>query len=178
MALSIIGVNDQVKSEIASNLWDEAGQGNIQRFHTTLFIKLMNSMGLTYQRNQIIQNMIWEGIAGINLFSYLSFYPFNKMKYFGLLAATEMLDPSHYHKLIQGINRIVDDKKIDISYYTEHETIDVVHADGWLRKVVIPELDKRPAMTREFWLGFYMRLNSAKQYYDQLLNVFATQKAA
>ncbi|RDI44839.1 iron-containing redox enzyme family protein [Aquicella lusitana] len=177
LALSIIGVPDQAKSEIAANLWDEAGRGNIQQFHTTLFKKLMEDLGLRYDRQNIIENMTWEGLAGINLFSYFSIYPFNKMKYFGLLAATEMLDPPHYHKLIKAINRIFN-QKIDHTYYVEHEIIDIEHADGWLQKVILPELNKNPHKTRDFWLGFYLRLESAEKYYNSLLSSFMTKQAA
>lgn len=178
LALAIIGVGDQAKSEIAANLWDEAGRGKIDKFHTVLFENFMNDLGLKYNRDDVISNMSWSGIAGINLFSYFSVYPFNKMKYFGMLAATEMLDPAHYNKLINGINRILIKNKIDHSYYTEHEQIDVEHASGWLNNVVIPELSKNPEKTQDFWLGFYMRLNSAKCYYDDLFCLLTIKKAA
>ena len=178
LALSIVGVSDQAKSEIISNLWDEAGRGNIQLFHTTLFRKLMEGLELKYKRDNIIESMCWEGLAGINLFSYFSLYAYNKTKYFGLLAATEMLDPPHYNKLIKGLSKLIHAHKIDCSYYVEHETIDVEHARGWLEKVIIPKLAQNPHKNQDFWLGFYMRLDSAKRYYDRLLDLFLTQQAA
>lgn len=178
LALSIIGVSNKAKAEIARNLWDEAGRGKVEKFHTVLFNKFMDDLELHYDRQHIIENMAWEGVAGINLFNYLSMYSFNKMKYFGMLAATEMLDPLHYGKLIQGIKRLYKNEKIDFSYYTEHESIDIEHAKGWLANVVIPELAIKPEKTQEFWLGFYMRLNSAKQYYDFFLNQFQMKRAA
>lgn len=178
LALSIIGVSDQAKSEIAENLWDEAGHGNIKMFHTSLFKNLMRDLGLSYNRNKIIETTTWEGLAGINLFSYFAIYPYNKVKYLGLMSATEMLDPIHYHKLIKGISRITNKEKIDTRYYREHELIDIKHGTGWLEKVVFPELTKKPEKLTEFWLGFYMRLNSVKKYYDKLLKLFTQQQAA
>jgi len=178
LVLSVIGVSDQAKLEIMNNLWDEAGRGSIQGFHTTQFKKLMLGLGLKYRREMIIENMPWEGLAGINLFSYLSLYSSNKMKYFGLLAATEMLDPPHYHRLIRGMSRFQQHIKFDTTYYTEHEKIDVEHANGWLNKVILPELLKRPHKTPEFWLGFYLRLDSAQRYYDKLLELFMAKQAA
>ncbi len=178
LALALIGVSDQTRAEIMANLWDEAGQGNIQRFHTVLFRKLLRDLDLTYRRDMVIANMSWQGLAGINLFSYLARYPFNKIKYFGLLAATEMLDPDHYIKFMQGMNRVFKDKKIDCTYYLEHQTIDIQHANGWLKNVVIPELAKNPNKIADFWLGFYMRLDSVHRYYDYLLNYFLTRQAA
>lgn len=178
LALSIIGVSDRAKSEIIMNLWDEAGQGSIQKFHTTMFRKLLSELGIKYNRNEIIARMPWEGIAGINLFNYLSLYPFNKMTYFGFLAATEMLDPPHYSKLLKGITRIQGDQTLDSIYYEEHEKIDIIHASSWLQKIILPELAKKPYKANEFWLGFYLRLDSTKRYYDHIFNNLATKKAA
>lgn len=178
LSLSIVGVSDNAKSEIISNLWDEAGRGDIQKFHTVLFSNFMRDLGLKYDRKDIIANMSWQGIAGINLFNYLASYSFNKIKYFGMLAATEMLDPYHYGKLIQGISLLFKSESVNYDYYIEHEVVDVQHANSWLNNIIIPELSKKPHKTEDFWLGFYMRLNSAKQYYDHLLKLFTIQYAA
>lgn len=178
LALALVGASDLAKGEIAANLWDEAGHGDLKKFHTTLFGNLVSDLGLKYQRAAVLKDLSWEALAGLNLFSYCSIYSYNKMMYYGLLAATEMLDPPHYGKLIQGIRRIFKDQKIDHSYYLEHEQIDVEHARGWLRKIILPELEADPQKTRDFWLGFYLRLDSAKRYYDRLLQLVIAQNAA
>jgi len=178
LLFSMIGASDQARSEIIANLWDEAGRGNVDQFHTTLFKSIMSTLGLTYKRDQIIETMTWEGLAGINLFSYLACYPHNKMKYYGLLAATEMLDPLHYHQLIKGFSRIDDQHILNYDYYREHEIIDVDHANGWLNKVILPELNLRPDKITEFWLGYYLRLDSALRYFDRLLHIFTAKQAA
>lgn len=178
LALALIGVSDQTRAEIMTNLWDEAGKGEVDGFHTNLFKQLMADLNLTYNREDITQAMSWQGLAGINLFSYLALYPANKMHYFGLFAATEMLDPLHYSQLLVGLKRVFSQEKINLSYYTEHETLDVEHANGWLHAVILPELKRHPEKTHEFWLGFYLRLDSVKRYYDQLLQSFIHQQAA
>jgi len=178
LTLALVGASDGAKAEIAANLWDEAGRGDLKKFHTTLFANLIKDLGLSYQRGKILKELSWEALAGINLFNYCSLYSYNKMIYFGLLAATEMLDPPHYQKLIQGMKRLFKETRIDQSYYLEHEKIDIDHANGWLRKVIIPELENNPHKTHEFWLGFYLRLDSAKRYYDRLLQLLTTKKAA
>lgn len=178
LLFAAIGAGDEAKAEIMANLWDEAGRGDIKRYHTTLFKDCMHSLGLQYDRNKTIAAMSWEGLAGINLFSHCALYSVNKMKYFGLLAATEMLDPAHYKKLINGIARITKHTPFTPTYYTEHETIDVEHASGWMQKVVIPELQKHPEKTQDFWLGFYMRLDSALRYYDSVYAALMMKNAA
>src|SRR3990167_5308253 len=178
LVLAVIGASDEAKAEIVTNIWDEAGRSDIRKFHTNLFKRLLFDMGLQYNRDECIATMSWEGLAGINLFSYLAIYSFNKMKFFGLLAATELLDPPHYHQLNKGLIRLFPKKNVNRIYYVEHETLDVEHADGWLNRVILPELARRPHKTRDFWLGFYLRLNSVKKYYDQLLTTFMVKQAA
>src|SRR3990167_1295911 len=178
LALSIIGTSAEAKAKIITNLWDEAGRSDVERFHTTLFKKLLIELNLQYQRDDIIAAMSWEGLAGINLFSYLAIYPYNKTKYFGLLAATELLDPLHYHQLNKGLIRLFPRKNINRSYYVEHESLDVEHGAGWLNRVIFPQLSLQPEKTQDFWLGFYLRLDSVKKYYDQLLSMFILKQAA
>ena len=178
LAFALPGTRGQMKSEIARNLWDEAGKGEEALFHTTLFERLMHDLELKYDREAILSRLSWEALAGINLFNRLASYPVNKMKYFGLLAATELLDPLHYTKFIQGLSRVFRNKSVDYRYYSEHETIDVLHAQGWLEKVIFPTLLKNPEKTKDFWIGFYLRLDSAKRYYDQLFDLISNQSIA
>lgn len=178
LALALVGASDFAKAEISANLWDEAGRGVLDQFHTRLFGKLFKDLNLSYERQAIARDLPWEALSGINLFSYCAIYSYNKMIYYGLLAATEMLDPPHYTKLIRGLRRVFSKQAIDYSYYLEHERIDVEHANGWLRKVVLPELETDPQKTRDFWLGFYLRLDSVKRYYDRLLQLLTLKMAA
>lgn len=177
LALSLVGSSEKSKCEIVKNLWDEAGRGDVSQSHTNLFKRILKDLEIDYNRNNIITNMPWEALAGINLFTYLSYHPHQKMKYFGLLAATEMLDPFHYNKLITGINRLYPKNNINYIYYSEHESVDVLHAKNWLQKIILPELIKCPYKTKEFWLGFYMRLDSTLKYYNRLFKNFTEKRS-
>lgn len=61
LAYSVIGVSEQAKLEIMCNMWDEAGRGCMQLFHTMKFKKLMKGLGLKYNRERMIENLTWEG---------------------------------------------------------------------------------------------------------------------
>lgn len=178
LALAIVGVSDRIRLEILNNLWDEAGRGSIENFHTTLFERLMNHCGLLYNRDRVIAQMSWEGLAGLNVFSHLALYSHHKMKYFGLLAATEMLDPPHYVQLLRGITHATAKVALDFELYQKQTTLNGEHAKRWLRNVVLPELMRCPDNTIDFWMGFYLRLDSAERYYDNMLQFLLTQKAA
>jgi len=168
LTLTLIEVSDLAKAEMTSK----------HKFHTHLFGNWMNDLDLPYQRESILRALSWQALAVINLFGYCSIYSDKKMIYFGLLAATEMLDPPHYKKLIQGMKRLFKTNRIDHSDYLEQEAADIDQANTWLRKVILPELEADPQKTGEFWLGFYLRLDSAKRYYDQLLQRLTTKQVA
>lgn len=178
LALSVVGVSSRARNEIMRNLWDESGRGSVKHHHTNQFLSVLNSLGIEYNRQQVTEKMTWEALAGINLFSYLSRYPAQKMKYFGLLAATELLDPPHYSRLLRGLRRHQAKQKIDLTYYLEHESLDVAHGSSWLSKVILPELAAKPALIEDFWIGFYLRLDSVQRYYDCLLSQFVRSHAA
>lgn len=178
LALSVVGVPDLARSEIMQNLWDESGRGCIKHYHTNQFKAVLKSLGIEYDRKKVVDKMTWEALAGINLFSYLSRHPAQKMKYFGLMAATELLDPPHYSRLLRGLRRYQGKQKIDLTYYLEHETLDIVHGSSWLSKVILPMLSKSPELLEDFWIGFYLRLDSVQRYYDCLLTQFVKTHAA
>lgn len=178
LVFAMVGVAEPLRLEIVKNVWDEAGRGCLQQFHTIQFRKLLGRLGIYYDRADIIRQMPWEGVAGINLFSYMSLYSHHKIKYFGVLAATEMLDPPHYQQLLTGFTRLRLSTEIKPDYYQEHAEIDIQHASSWMSKIVLPELSRCPEKISDFWLGFYLRLDSVQRYYDVMLNLFLTNKAA
>lgn len=153
-----------VLGEAIINLeFNAAGRKKSQRFE-----RLLCTLEWGYEREKTLRNLPWEGLANINLFSHFALHPYNKIKYFGLLVATEMLTTQYYRKLIKGICRLNLTPKNDQAFL-KHETLDLEYAAGWLNKVVLPELAVKPYKTRDFWLGFYLRLDSAQRYYDSLL---------
>ena len=46
MVLSMLGVDEDVREELATNLWDEVGNGNYQNRHTELFRRLLRHAGV------------------------------------------------------------------------------------------------------------------------------------
>lgn len=74
----------------------------------------------------------------------------------GMMAMTELY-PSHYQKLAAGCKRIGLSER-DIHYYSEHISVDVAHADGWLNNVILPISVKHPAAMTEIYHGALLRL--------------------
>lgn len=84
------------------------------------------------------------------------------------MAMTELLDPPRYQKLVAGCRRIGLMER-DMHYYSEHITVDIGHADGWLNNVIVPIGKKYPAALEEVYAGAALRLQTCCGYYDRLL---------
>lgn len=168
IALAAVGSNSQIRSEIAKNLWDEAGNGNQVNAHTTRFGNLLHSMKNSFDKHSALNSLSWEGLAGYNLFSYLAINRKNYAALIGCLAATELLDPSNYKKLLRGCARTGLTEELDLSYYREHIQIDVDHADGWLNNVIDPLIANDPVLSSDILFGAFFRLETCAAYYDWL----------
>jgi hypothetical protein len=178
LVLAILGSPDAARKEIMMNLWDECGRGRLRHYHTNQFLACLKSFGLQYDRHQIMTQLPWESLAGMNYFGALSHMGVHKMKYYGFMAATELLDPPHYLRLIRGIRRIQGAYPLNIKYYLEHDYIDRKHGASWLENIILPILAEHPELIPDFWLGFYLRLDSAHRHYDCALQILSKQKAA
>lgn len=178
LVLAMPGSPDKTRKEIMIHLWDECGRGRLHHFHTNQFRSCLKSFGLQYDRNQIVKQLSWETLAGMNYFGALSHLATHKMKYYGFLAATELLDPPHYARLIRGINRIQGAYPLNIKYYLEHDYMARKYDSSWINKIILPMLIKTPEAVSDFWLGFYLRLDSAQRYYDDSFQLLSKQQAA
>ena len=173
VALALPGMVGEAKREVVQNIWDESGRGEAAEAHTVMYQRIVSKLIPSFNSEYIIRNAGFEMLAGSNLFAHLGLNRENFYRYLGCLAATEVLDPPQYDKLLSGAKRIGIDKEIDLTYYSEHASIDIVHAAGWLDNVMTPLATNREDIAAEMLLGVAMRLNTCADYYDMLLNKLA-----
>ncbi|GBQ21003.1 hypothetical protein AA12717_0740 [Gluconacetobacter sacchari DSM 12717] len=168
IVLSLVGIDEDVRMEVAHNFWDEMGQGNQARTHVRLYRDLLEYLGIEDTPDQFVDALGWEGLSGYNLLLY---FAFNRREYFrsiGALAITELSDPEQYAKLLAGCRRvgIGTDRPSVLDYYSEHVEVDALHGDGWIDNVIVPVLKRYPGEARAVLEGAIMRLNSSKAYWD------------
>lgn len=170
LALALPGLEGNAKQEVMQNLWDESGRGNSLKSHTSMYELITSRLLPDFDSKAIISQSDFQLFAGSNLFAFFGLRRANLYKYMGCMAATEILDPPQYNKLLAGANRIGLDKDVDLAYYSEHSTIDIVHAAGWLDNVMVPLAEGSKEIERDMLLGVLMRLNTCSDYYDMLVN--------
>ncbi|MBB2156541.1 iron-containing redox enzyme family protein [Gluconacetobacter diazotrophicus] len=168
IVLSLLGIDEDVRMEVAGNFWDEMGQGNAARTHVRLYRDLLDYLGIEDNPAAFVDALGWEGLGGYNLLLY---FALNRREYFrsiGALAITELSDPDQYAKLIEGCRRvgIGTDRPSVLDYYSEHVEVDALHGDGWIDNVIVPVLRRYPDQARAVLEGAAMRLNTSKDYWD------------
>ncbi|MCU7696727.1 iron-containing redox enzyme family protein [Acinetobacter sp. AYS6] len=165
LVLALINSPSSARKEMIKNLWDESGRGNNSETHVNMFNDLIENLSIE-NKEQIRVHDSWQKAAGYNLFMFAAL---NRQHYFfllGIMAATEIIDPQSYLKVIEACKRHNIDERL-YRYYTEHADIDVEHAKGWLTYVIEPLVEKID-VKQSILMGAYHRLKTCKDYYDSL----------
>jgi len=168
IALSLVGSQHEVRKELAQNFWDEAGRGEPERSHVSLFRHLLDTVGVGQADDDHASVLDWQGLAGYNLFMLSCLNRQHYFKSLGVMSMTELLDPSQYEKLARGCRRVGLGVGKEMDYYDEHITIDVIHGEGWLANVIVPVVERTPSAIREILTGAHLRLSTCQNYYDDL----------
>ncbi|WP_223508898.1 MULTISPECIES: iron-containing redox enzyme family protein [unclassified Pseudomonas] len=168
---SLVGIDERVRFEVAHNLWDEVGQGDLTKTHVQLYRDLLKSEGINANLKSMSEHLSWQGLAGYNLMMRHGLHKGLYFESLGSLAVTELADPEQYKKFVEGCRRVGvgTNNAGGLAYYEEHISVDVIHGEGWLENVIRPLLESHPESSHLMLWGVYQRLNTAKDYWDELL---------
>jgi hypothetical protein len=169
LALMQVGTRGEEKMEIASNYWDEMGNGNHDDVHTKLFARALTDLNVS--ESYIQEHMLHEARVCGNLSAALALSRRHYFKAVGYFGVTEYLAPRRFNHVVKAWRRN-ELPNAGIVYHDLHIRIDSVHAKAWLNNVIAPIVDRNPAFGREIAVGVMMRLNSSERYLDTLLDIF------
>ena len=165
VALGQVGTRGEVKIEMATNYWDEMGNGRSHAVHTHLFHRLTEGLQLTAPD---AAELPWQVLAGVNVMLWSCIPRRNAFRAQGTLGAVELLAPQRCTRLVHGALRVGIDKKT-MSYYGAHAIIDIGHAEGWLDHVVRPQVAEIPAARVGIAEGLVARADASLDYFDYAL---------
>jgi hypothetical protein len=173
VVLSMVGVEDEIRPELAENFWDEMGRGRFQERHVRLYRDLLDYAGINLPGGSLVaddfsDHLEWQGLAGYNLYLFLCLHRKNQFRSLGALGAAEMMDPDQYAKVLAGCRRVGLEDEEKLSYYAGHAEMDIAHGDGWLENVLLPLVQKYPERRHEIVQGALMRMSITHDYYDDL----------
>lgn len=169
IALMLPGVYGPLKMELVGNYFDEMGCGDAGMVHRSLRLHMMKKIGI--DPNIVKQDLGVFRLSQLRLANMYFDAVLNRAKLYqaiGMLLATELMVPGRLEYQIEGWKRtgLADDEML---YLRLHTTIDITHAEGWLRNVVVPLLVQDPAAMKSMTLGMYRRLVYAADVCDDML---------
>ncbi len=168
ITLSLVGIPEVTRPEVADNFHDEMGSGNAAHTHVQLFRNLLVSLDLETSASSHTSLLGPKGLAGYNLLLKQVMHRKDYFRSIGTLAITELTDPIQNKKFLAGADRVGITNE-HFLYYSAHVEIDAVHGDAWIDNVIAPMAELHPERRHEIIQGCWLRLNSAAEYWDELL---------
>jgi hypothetical protein len=166
LALMQLGARGGAKMELASNYWDEMGNGNMSDVHSVLFDEALNELEIT--QAYIKENYLFEAKLCGNISAALALRRQNYFMAIGYFGVTEYLVPRRFRNLISAWKRLKLPHK-GMHYHDLHISIDAGHAAGWFKNVVQPAIDQDARVGRDIAIGALIRLNTSEKYLDAVL---------
>ena len=166
LALMQLGAKADAKMELASNYWDEMGNGKMSDMHSVLFDEALNELEIT--QTYIDENYLLEAKLCGNVSAALALRRENYFMAIGYFGVTEYLVPRRFRNLISAWKRLNLPQK-GMHYHDLHISVDAGHAAGWFKNVVQPAVDKDPRVGRDIAIGALIRLNTSEKYLDAVL---------
>ena len=153
--------------ELASNYWDEMGNGNPGQVHSALFSKAADELQVT--ADFVKDNKLISSCEVGNLSACLALRRSHFYKAVGYYGVTELLAADRFKHVVKAM------KKVGLSadgraYHELHVTIDRKHGAGWFKNGVKP-LSLHEAARREMAMGAFMRLHVSEKNLDELCSV-------
>lgn len=133
VAFMVVGLQGPMKQVATSNLWDECGNGRLDRFHTYWLRQLVDTTtdwdGIRKYRKT---SAPWFSRITSNSFNRLLTRPGYKYQAYGHFLVTEGWVFPHFERVVAGLKRLgMDDPGIAV-YFTAHINIDPHHTDELL----------------------------------------------
>ena len=111
--------------------------------------------------------LIHEELELINLYLGLVLNRSKLAQLIGVMLTTELVIPGNFDYLIEGWKRL-DISEDLLAYHIEHTSVDEIHAQDLLYRVVMPILEDTPHLMSDIVLGVSRRLDLARAVSDKL----------
>jgi hypothetical protein len=160
VALSQLKLPARPKLEMASNYWDEMGQGHAGAMHGPL----LNALAAALPETDVAP--VWETLALGNLMVALATARCYAYQAIGALGVIELTAPGRAELVNAGLKRLHFDGAAR-RYYALHATLDVRHSQTWNREVLAPLVAADPRTAPLLAEGALMRLRAGARCFTR-----------
>lgn len=167
IALMQIGVKQPgIKMELASNFWDEMGNGKPDEVHTGLFASLYDELDIFKEGEDfldVLERASWQALACGNTLLYSVLHRKNLNIGLGTLGTVEIISPYRFSLLTKGFSRLGISEKAS-QYHVTHISIDARHGNGWLTNAITPRVAEGNNAQEQIFFGSTLRMNTSMDY--------------
>lgn len=167
LALAQLHFCETVKAEIASNMFEECGNGNSANSHSRQLTQMLLSLGLE-RPTLSVWGDDYRPYAGHNLYFFLGLNRKHFFKSIGSLAMPELFDPNHNRAIVAGLARLYPDGRVKNDFYASHIETDELHGLRWLSNAIAPIVEIQPEAGMELAIGGVLRMSALRRYHEYL----------
>lgn len=172
VAMLVPGLQHSMKQVVASNLWDECGNGRIDNFHTTWLVRLLSHDDQWAEFMEYRETRPWFTMCTSHSFNALLSTPGRGLAAYGTFLINESWVADHFLQILKGMDRLgIEDQDRRI-YFDAHYKIDQHHRLEMIEglRQQYPPLEQ--PQLREVILGAHQAITAGERMYDALLDYF------
>lgn len=176
VAMLVPGLQHSMKQVVASNLWDECGNGRIDNFHTTWLVKLLSYGDQWNDFMDYRGNRPWQSMCTSHSFNALLTTPGRNYAAYGTFLINESWVADHFEQILRGMDRLGIEDHDRRVYFDAHYKIDQHHRLEMIEglRQQVPALSQ--ARLRDVILGAHQAIAAGKKMYDELLAHFSKRR--
>jgi hypothetical protein len=143
-----VGLFGSAKMELATNYWDEMGNGDLDAVHTTLHDRLVAAidMPIISVIDQPVSALARSALGGL-----LATNRWLQPEMLGALGLIELQAGPRCRLVVQALQRC-GAPAATLPFYEVHADVDPRHGKDWLEKAIVPTVAERPD-----WAGRIVR---------------------
>jgi len=169
-----VGLTGAPKMELASNYWDEMGNGNPAEVHTTLHDQLVEAVALPLvppadQPTTALARAAFGGLLATNRWL--------QPEMLGALGLIELQAGPRCRLVLQALERCGAPAGA-FPFYEVHAEVDPRHGKDWLDHAIIPTLTARPEWSERIVRGALWRSAVNAAFLDELAALLGVPGAA
>jgi hypothetical protein len=174
VALCQVGLTGRAKLELATNYWDEMGNGDLDAVHTTLHTRLATAVGLSeVPRSEQPESALARTALGGLLSTNRALQP----EMIGALGLTELQAGPRCRLVLRAFDRCHAPADA-YPFYREHADVDPRHGRDWLDNAVVPLVTERPDWASGILRGASWRSRTNAAFFDDVYALLAQGSVA
>ncbi len=174
VALCQVGLTGRPKLELATNYWDELGNGSLDAVHTVLHDRLVAAIDMPHipvseQPEAALERAALGGLLSTNHWL--------QPEMLGALGLIELQAGPRCRKVLAAFDRVGAPAEA-YPFYTEHAEVDPRHGKDWLDNAIVPIVAERPEWGERILRGALWRSSVNAAFFDAIWRDLSGAKTA